>query len=462
MKALKHFLKTFHCITVIIFIIIITFIIGNVTDRETFSDGTAIASLAENTILEISSPHYLVTAPGIIKEPINNLPSPPPISLIEITGRIKSGDTMSTSLRRCAINDDVREQIIQSFKTILDFKRLRPGDHYIISLDADGKLVQCIYEAGPLDVYSLQRTDQGFQARQNDIPVVRKTMKLSGTISTSLFAAFYDHHEDSKLIYAFADIFASRIDFNTEAQVGDSFEVVFEKYFKNDEFIGYGNILYASYSQSKQNSTQEAIYFSSDTSSGAYFDREGKELGASFVRSPVPLGRISSRFTFRRKHPISGRIVPHLGVDFAAPHGTPVMAAADGKVKFIGTNGGFGKQIVLSHGGDYQTHYGHLSRFKKGLRKGRQVKKKEVIGYIGATGLATGPHLDYRVQHHGVFINPFSMKYRPKSILQGAELAKLLETADDVTAMIHSSENNNIIAMKNILLSPKNIPISLL
>ncbi|MEJ2689370.1 MAG: M23 family metallopeptidase [Deltaproteobacteria bacterium] len=200
-----------------------------------------------------------------------------------------------------------------------------------------------------------------------------------------------------------------------------------EKYYKNRAFIGYGEILFASYHLIEENKTYEAYSFEYNHKAG-YFNARGEELGTPFLRSPVPIGRVTSRFTFHRKHPITGVIRPHLGVDLAAPIGTPIMAAADGKVIFAGRRGGFGNQVILQHGNGYKTYYGHLSRFAKGIRRGAAVTQKKIIGYVGSTGLSTGPHLDYRLQENGVFKNPFAVKFKPRSILTGQVLRSFQDT----------------------------------
>ncbi len=217
----------------------------------------------------------------------------------------------------------------------------------------------------------LPKSADTFVAQRDSINVSIKTCMIEDSISTSLFDAFAKNEMKAPLVYAFADIFSSRIDFNTELQKDDTFQIVFEKYFKDDEFIGYGNILYARYQQ-QGGETFEGFFYQPDGSkASAYFDADGEELGTSFIKSPVPLGRVTSTFSYRRIHPISGVMRPHLGVDLAAPIGTPVMATADGTVSYVGFKGGFGRQIIISHSGGYKTYYGHLSRFSNGLQAGQ-------------------------------------------------------------------------------------------
>ncbi|MBW2164429.1 MAG: M23 family metallopeptidase [Deltaproteobacteria bacterium] len=213
---------------------------------------------------------------------------------------------------------------------------------------------------------------------------------------------------------AFTDIFASRLDFNTETRLGDQFDVIVEEYFKDDRFVGYGK--------------------------GKYYDSDGREVGTSFLRSPLPVYRVTSKFSKRRLHPILKVYRPHLGVDLAAPIGTRIMAAADGRVSFVGWQKGFGRTVILKHPGGYKTYYGHLSRFAKGIKKGIRVEQKQIIGYVGSSGLSTGPHLDYRIKENGIFKNPFNMKFKPKSKLAGKALDDYIEEQGEWRQLI---ENNS-------------------
>lgn len=370
-----------------------------------------------------------------------------------ISGELAPGDTLSASLKRNKVPAKIHHQIIDNFVDCLDFRRLRPKDKYRIYLDEQGELLRCEYECSPFDCYSLTRENDGFVARKDSILLDVETKMYSGTITTSLFDAFAEQHLKAALLYAFADIFSSRLDFNTEPQPGDSFSLAVETYHKNGEFVGYGNILYAGYEQ-KDGLVHEGFYYSTPTTPGAHFDAEGRELGATFIKSPVPLGRVTSTFSLRRKHPILGVVRPHLGVDLAAPVGTPIMAAADGKVIFRGTKGGFGRQVILAHAGGYRTHYGHLSRFRKGLTKGTLVSQKDIIGYVGSSGLSTGPHLDYRLEKQGHFLNPFAQKFRPKSVLSGEELAEFKKSTASLAKRIQSAPQPNTLFVRQLVVKP--------
>lgn len=350
-----------------------------------------------------------------------------PAGYSKLEGELRSGETLGNALRRVQINGSNHSRVINALDGLLDFRALRPGDRFKAVFDQQDTLVEYRYHAGPFDVYRVQRTDDDqFLAEKMPLTLERRTKMISGRVSSSLFAAFQPHGEQARLIYSFADIFASRMDFNTETRVGDHFQMVFEKYYREDEFVGYGPITYARYQQAG-GEILEAFRFAPPDSKASYFDPDGRELGASFLRSPVPMARVTSGFNRRRLHPILNEVRPHLAVDLAAPTGTPVMATADGRVRFRARDGGNGNLVILEHSNGYRSYYAHLNGFKRGLKVGDRVRQRDIIGYVGATGLATGPHVCYRIRHNGEFIDPMGLRFTPRSVLEGETLAMFRE-----------------------------------
>ncbi len=344
-----------------------------------------------------------------------------------IKGVIRPGETFNIILDRQRVDKRVSAEVIRGLSTVIDFKRCRPGESFCLSLDQQGHVMQCLYEKSPFEVYRLQPSRKNLQmleARRVPVSLERRVSRISGIIEHSLFNSFGKAGAATRLTVAFADIFSSQIDFNTESRPGDYFELIYERYFKDGALVGYGRILAARYCSPGLRDLEAYYYEPTGKKSGCYYDASGAELGASFLRSPLPVYRLTSRFTKRRFHPILKVYRPHYGVDLAAPIGTPVMAAADGWVKFVGWQRGFGRIVILHHRGGYKTYYGHLSRFGHGIRKGIKVKQKQIIGYVGSSGLATGPHLDYRIKQNGVFKNPFSLRFKPRSRLEGQELKR--------------------------------------
>ncbi len=356
-----------------------------------------------------------------------------------IKGEIHDGESFSHALLRAGLDPAISKALITGFSGVVDFRRCRPGDTFSVALDANGGLLNGTYSKGPIEIYSLApdpAVDNGFKVFREKVEVERRVMKLSGEVSSSLFLAFAKCGVGSKITMAFCDIFASQIDFNTESWPGDHFDLIYEEYTKDGHFLGYGKILAARYEGHLIE--YEAYYFHpEDREFGSYYDPQGQELGSSFLRSPLPVYRVTSTFTRRRLHPILKVYRPHYGVDLAAPVGTPVMAVADGRVIFAGWSKGFGRRVIIKHPGGIQTSYGHLYRFGKGIKKGVRVTQKRIIGYVGASGLATGPHLDYRIKVNGRFKNPFSMKFKPKSRLQGAAYEKFQEICSRWAPFLH-------------------------
>ena len=381
-----------------------------------------------------------------------------PENYITTEGKLRPGDTFGNLLRRAEIPELERGQIIEALDGLLDFRSLRPGDRFSAILDPQGSLVEYRYHSGLLDIYRVSRDDSGYRAEKMAVSLERRTEVISGKIDSSLFAAFKPHGEHPRLLYAFADIFSSHIDFNLEIKSGDSFYMVVEKYFLDDRLAGYGQIISAGYRQ-VEGKYLEAFLYRGPDGEESYFNREGQEMGASFLRSPVPMARVSSGFTYRRLHPILNVVRPHLAVDLAAPTGTPVLATADGRVHFAGPNGGNGNFVVIEHGNGYRSSYAHLSGIKRGLRVGDKVKQKELIGYVGSTGLATGPHLCYRIQHQGKYIDPLSLRFRPRSQLRGEQLAAFqahLAHTDELTGIIAEAKGEKrVLKVKNITIAPE-------
>ncbi len=370
----------------------------------------------------------------------------------EITGEIRRGESFDGAMKRLNVDAALRHEIIKGFDKTLDFKILQPGDHFTILLDEDNGVTRATYVSGLLNTHILVHEQDGsYLTSRQPVHLQCRIERVSGSIESSLYNAFTALGEEPKLIHAYADIFASKIDFNTETQAGDRFDLLVEKYYKDDVFVGYGQILVARYQH--EDVKYEGFRFATENSPAGYYDENGEALGTWFIRSPIPFGRVTSRFTMRRKHPIYGVVRPHLGVDLAAPRGTPVMAAADGRVEYIGRRGGFGKTVILKHNGGYKTYYGHLSGFKKGLKTGSSVTQKEIIGYVGSTGISTGPHLDYRIQQNGVFRNPFGIKFKAKTILQEEELARFHRESARTAELFNTDAGETILQVKNVILS---------
>jgi len=332
-------------------------------------------------------------------------PPPPPSPDRVLTGIIPKGQNLSSALRSQGLAKDLVETICLHLKSVVNLRRVKPGDAFEVRLSPQGQFLHLSYTAGPLNIYRLSLTPAGeWLAVKKEMPVDKYWARVSGEIFTNLFDAIDQAGERDSLVTDFADIFAWEIDFHTDPQPGDRFEMVVEKYYVGDAFVRYGRILYAEYA--RENRKHQAVYFEPAAGTGDYYTPQGESLRKALLRSPLKFTRISSGYSRSRPHPILGGNRPHLGVDYAAPLGTPVWAVADGTVVSCGWMGGYGKQLRVRHPNGYQSLYGHLSGFASGIAKGRPVRQKQVIGFVGATGLATGPHLDFRLQKNGIYRNP--------------------------------------------------------
>ena len=241
---------------------------------------------------------------------------------------------------------------------------------------------------------------------------------VAGRIDSSLFATIAELGEHPQLAFDLSEIFAWDVDFNTEIQTGDAFRVAVEKLSLDGRFVRYGRILAAQFERGER--TLHAVRYEGSRSAG-YYDLDGTPLRKAFLRSPLRFTRISSRFTHSRLHPVLKTRRPHLGIDYAAPRGTPVSASADGVVVFAGRQGGFGRLVRLRHANGYETLYGHLSRID--VRRGQRVAQGDRIGAVGSTGLATGPHLDYRMTLNGRYVDPLRIQVPPAEPIPADETA---------------------------------------
>jgi murein DD-endopeptidase MepM/ murein hydrolase activator NlpD len=262
-------------------------------------------------------------------------------------------------------------------------------------------------------------------AQRDEVSLGKHLVKVEGEIRSSLFEAMNAIGEQDKLTLSFAEILAWEIDFYQDLKKGDRFKVVVEKIYKGDQFIQYGTIHGLEYRSGER--IIRGIFHQKD-----YYDETGNSLRRTFLKAPLQFNRISSRFSQKRKHPILGGVQPHHGIDYAAPTGTSVWAVADGIVISMGWSPGFGKQVILRHANGYKTYYGHLSRYGTGIKVGNRVKQKEIIGYVGSTGLSTGPHLDYRLSKDSRFRNPLKEVFLAGSPLRKEEMEKFYKKRDEI------------------------------
>jgi murein DD-endopeptidase MepM/ murein hydrolase activator NlpD len=312
-------------------------------------------------------------------------------------------DTLERIFRRLELSlaDLASLRADPELRTHLD--RLRPGDLIRFNLKGD-ELFGLERPLSASDTLKVERAPAGFATDVIVNPLEREVRTSRGFITSSLFRAAEAAGLQDATALAIAQIFAWDIDFVLDIQRGDSFTVTYEALSQDGEPVGDGDILAVEFVNAGRR--YRAVRYELPDGKVAYFTPDGRSLRKAFLRAPVEFSRISSRFNPQRRHPVLNLIRAHRGVDYAAPIGTPVRAAGDGRVRFVGQQGGYGNLIELDHAGGVVTAYGHLSRFAQGLSRGKRVRQGDVIGYVGMTGLATGPHLHYEYRVRGVHMNP--------------------------------------------------------
>lgn len=338
------------------------------------------------------------------------IPTELPTSLLGETVEyvVRRNDTMDRIFRQLKLNltDLATLRGVPSLQKQLD--QLRVGD--TITLVHEEGLVQSLTRRiSETEILSVTRANEGFSAEVIETPLDIQEVHAQGTIESSLFVAARAAGVSPELILQMAnDIFGWEIDFALDIQPGDTFNLVYEQKYREGKFIGNGRILAADFTNS--GILHRAVYFESkDGKVKDYFAPDGRSMRQAFLRAPLEFTRISSNFNPKRRHPILNTIRAHKGVDYAASTGTVIKAAGDGRVAFVGTKGGYGRVVVLEHGGGVSTLYGHMSRFS-GLRNGQRVRQGTTIGYVGSSGAATGPHLHYEYLVNGVHKNPRTVR----------------------------------------------------
>ena len=347
-------------------------------------------------------------------------------STIEVV--VSRNDTMDRLFRRFELNlgDLASLRNLPELRSQVD--RLKPGEMLRFT-HRGGELVGLERKLSDSETLKVTRDANGFSSDVLENPLEVRTRTASATIQNSLFQAAADADLSDRVAFDLAEIFQYDIDFVLDIQSGDRFTVVYEEVFQDGVPLRIGNILAAKFINDGRE--YRAVRYTDADGHGQYYSPDGKSLRKAFIRAPVQFSRVSSRFNPSRKHPVLNRIRAHRGVDYAAPVGTPVRAAGEGRVKFVGQQGGFGNVIELEHGSGVVTVYGHLSRFASNLHRGQRVELAQVIGYVGMTGLATGPHLHYEYRVRGVHKNPQTVPLPDADPIAAAERERFL--ADTAT-----------------------------
>ncbi|MFQ3675240.1 MAG: peptidoglycan DD-metalloendopeptidase family protein [Endomicrobiia bacterium] len=330
---------------------------------------------------------------------------------------IKKGDSLYQIFSSLNFSKQETVQVITEFEKVFDTKKVKVGDSYTITYSTDNKFKKFTYSPDIINTYIVEKIDEtNYVSKHLQQQVDEKIVMITGRIEKTLWDSIISLGLSGEVVLNFADIFSWQIDFLTETRPNDQFKIILKQYFIKGKKYKDGEILAAYYNG---NFTKEhfGILFVDNTGKKGYYDLNGNSLTKEFLKAPLNYRRISSFFTKKRFHPILRYFRPHLGIDYSAPAGTPVVTIGNGRVIFAGWKGGFGKTVIIKHNSIYTTTYGHLSRFQKGISVGKQVRQGEVIGYVGSTGLSTGPHLDFRIQQNGKYVNFLTLKFPPSKSL---------------------------------------------
>ncbi|RJR16523.1 MAG: hypothetical protein C4581_09880 [Nitrospiraceae bacterium] len=327
--------------------------------------------------------------------------------LSEIKGSIKKGETFFNIFKKYKLDITELFQIREAAADVHGLRDLHPGREYRIMVDDNVKVNSLEYRINDDSILNITRTESGFSAKKIPINYEKKILHIGSVIKDNLISSLGEGRENLVLALELSDIFAWDIDFSTDIRNDDSVKIVVEGLYLDGTFKKYGDIQSAEFINNGQ--VYKAYRFMNDGKAG-YYDETGKSFKKAFLKAPLNFRRISSYYSRSRFHPVLRTYRPHHGVDYSAPTGTPVSSVGDGKVVFAGTKGGYGRFIAVRHPNGYETYYGHLSKIDKGVRSGARVDQGQVIGYVGSTGLATGPHLHYEMRINNKPVNPLSIK----------------------------------------------------
>ncbi len=360
---------------------------------------------------------------------------------------VRRDDTLQSILSRLNIRNRDALDFIRSDQTAGEIARsLIPGKQIEAETDIDGNLISFEFQLNTDQYVTIRKTPDGYQAEKQFQQLEIRPILKSATINNSLFGATDAANIPDHIAIQLADIFESDIDFHTDLRRGDRFNVIYEGSYRQGELLKTGNVLAAEFVNNGK--IYRAIGYRGQDNQMQYFTPEGKSLHKSFLRSPLEFTRVSSGFSAARFHPVLQRIRAHKGVDMAAPTGTRVKASGDAVVDFVGQKGGYGNVIVLKHKNGVSTVYGHLSRFASGLRRGAKVAQGEIIGFVGMTGTATGPHLHYEFLMNGQHYDPMKVALPKANSIEAHHKAEFDNISNQLTAQLRLLASSNIAALE--------------
>lgn len=359
--------------------------------------------------------------------------------------RIQPGDTLGSLLNRLGVGSEEIPAIVEASKGTAGLTRLIAGHTVLARVTSSGRLLALRQMSGEDRLASVERAGEGFVAKETQVALDSQTVMRSGEIRSSLYGATDAAGIPDSIASQMAEVFSGDIDFHRDIRQGDRFSVVYETYYHAGATVKTGRLLAAEFVN--QGRSYRAVYFKDPQGQEGYYTPEGRSMKRAFLKSPIPFSRVSSGFSNARYHPVLKEWRAHKGVDYAAPTGTPVRAVADATVSFVGRKGGYGNLVILNHQRPYSTAYGHLSRYAQGVRNGSRVRQGEIIGYVGATGLATGPHLHFEFRVNGAQTNPLALKLPSSQPLDNRYRAQFAAATESLATRMNMLSGRNVTSL---------------
>jgi len=359
---------------------------------------------------------------------------------------VSKGDTLSTLFEKVGLPATSVHEVLASDKQAKQFSQLKHGQKLEFELSPEGQLTNLHSKVSDLETITLTRNATGYTFNRVTAKPTVRSAYVHGVINSSLSQSAARAGLSHSLTMDMASVFGYDVDFAQDIRQGDEFDVIYEQKVVNGKAVGNGPILSARFTN--RGKTYTAVRYTNKQGNSSYYTADGNSMRKAFIRTPVDFARISSKFSMGRKHPILNKIRAHKGVDYAAPRGTPIKAAGDGKVLLAGRRGGYGNTVIIQHGSTYRTLYGHMQGFAKGVQTGSNVKQGQVIGYIGTTGLSTGPHLHYEFQVNGVHVDPLGQKVAMADPISKAERARFLAQSQPLMARMDQEKSTQLASSK--------------
>ena len=359
---------------------------------------------------------------------------------------VAKGDTLSTLFEKVGLPTTSVNDVLASGKQAKQFTQLKRGQKLEFELGPDGQLTNLHSKVSDLETITLTKNEKGYTFNRVTAKPTVRSAYVHGVINSSLSQSAARAGLSHSLTMDMASVFGYDVDFAQDIRQGDEFDIIYEQKVVNGKSVGNGPILSARFTN--RGKTYTAVRYTNKQGNSSYYTADGNSMRKAFIRTPVDFARISSKFSMGRKHPILNKIRAHKGVDYAAPRGTPIKAAGDGKVLLAGRRGGYGNTVIIQHGNTYRTLYGHMQGFAKGVKTGGTVKQGQVIGYIGTTGLSTGPHLHYEFQVNGVHVDPLGQKVAMADPISKGERGRFLAQSQPLMARMDQEKSTQLASAK--------------